>query len=111
MLVLSKDGGKTWKVIEHYVTAALYLPDTDDSLLALVSEQQSSLGFLSLFSSPKTTVLKKIDISDFPTKFTSSELDSLKKTQVTGVQFAGEFLHVVALDTDVSLTIPQTFLT
>ena len=97
--MLSKDGGATWKVIEHDVTAALFLPDSDAAVLALVSEQQSALGIFNL--GPKSTILKKIDISG--SGISSSELPGLKKTQVSGVQFAGDYLHVVAVDSDVGV--------
>lgn len=62
------------------------------------------VGFFSLFNSPKSSMLKKIDISKFPAQVSSSELTALKKKTVTGVQYAGDFLHVVSQDSDVCIT-------
>lgn len=46
-------------------------------------------------------VLKKINISN-PKIPESSYLPTLKKTTVTGFQYTGKFLHLVAVDDDVS---------
>lgn len=42
VLVLSKDGGSSWNKAEHSVTAALFQPNNDNELIALVTVEESS---------------------------------------------------------------------
>ena len=50
----------------------------------------------------KDTKLMEVDVSDVK-KPTASSIDSLQRTTVTGFQYVGNFLHVVAQDDDVSV--------
>ncbi|KAF6024884.1 SORT1 [Bugula neritina] len=100
VLALSKDSGKTWKIVEHNVQSAVFEPTYKHSIMAMVSVE-NPVSIISIFGFTMDTKsqMKRIEFNDGEAT-TSSLLAGLGTADVTGFQYADQYLHVVTQDSD-----------